>query len=406
MIQARVLAPPQPAAPRPPVPALVSAVSPSAALPPPVAASSLRPRHWALILSFLAFVVLPVATSGWYLWARAADQYASYVGFSVRKEEAGSPLDLIGGLAAISGSSSADTDILYEYMQSPGLVADIDAELDLRAIWSRAPADPVFAYAAPGTIEDLVDHWQRKVRVSYDSGTHLIEVRVLAFDPDDAQRIARAVFTRSGQMINALSDIAREDTIRHARTDLEQAESRLAEARATMTAFRNRTQVVDPTADVAGQTGLLAKLQEQLAEALITVDLMAPTMPAGDHRLLQAEARVRVIEARIAAERQKLGLGADGGDTAVFAEVVGEYDRLQTDVEFAGESYHAARAAFDAALAEARRQGRYLAAHIAPTRAESARFPQREMLLGTITLFLVLSWGTLALVAYALRDRR
>jgi capsular polysaccharide transport system permease protein len=127
-------------------------------VPPPVPASSLRPRHWALILSFLAVVALPVAVSGWYLWARAADQYASYVGFSVRKEEAGSPLDLIGGLAAISGSSSADTDILYEYMQSPGLVADIDAELDLRAIWSKAPGDPVFAYAAPGTIEDLVDH--------------------------------------------------------------------------------------------------------------------------------------------------------------------------------------------------------------------------------------------------------
>jgi capsular polysaccharide transport system permease protein len=406
MIQGRVLAPPQSAAPsqRPPLTALLSAVP--LVVPPPVPASSLRSRHWALILSFLALVALPASATGWYLWARAADQYASYVGFSVRKEEAGSPLDLIGGLAAISGSSSADTDILYEYMQSPGLVADIDAELDLRAIWSRAPADPVFAYAAPGTIEDLVDHWQRKVRVSYDSGTHLIEVRVLAFDPDDAQRIARAVFTRSGQMINALSDIAREDTIRHARTDLEQAEARLSEARATMTAFRNRTQVVDPTADVAGQTGLLAKLQEQLAEALITVDLMAPTMPARDHRLLQAEARVRVIEARIAAERQKLGLGADGGDTAVFAEVVGEYDRLQTDVEFAGESYHAARAAFDAALAEARRQGRYLAAHIAPTRAESARFPQREMLLGTITVFLLLLWGTIALVAYALRDRR
>ncbi len=256
------------AAPRqmPQAPALVP---PETATRPPAQASRMRPRHWGLLASFVALVLLPAAVTAWYLWTKAADQYASYVGFSVRKQEAPSALDLLGGLAAVSGSSSADTDILYEYMHGPGLVAAIDAELDLRAIWSKATGDPVFAYAAPGTIEDLLDHWERMVRVSYDSSTHLIEVRVLAFDPDDAQRIAQAIFTRSGDMINALSDIAREDTIRHARRDLTEAEARLTTARRSMTAFRNRTQIVDPTADVLGQTGLLAKLQEQLAEALI-----------------------------------------------------------------------------------------------------------------------------------------
>ncbi len=85
--------------------------------------------------------------------------------------------------------------------------------------------------------------------------------------------------------------------------------------------------------------------------------------------------------------------------------MVGDYDRLQTDLEFATESYHAARAAYDAAVAEARRQGRYLAAHVTPTRAESARFPQRETILATVTLFLILSWTTVVLVVYALKDR-
>ncbi len=393
-----------PASPRPRAPTLV----PAPPLPqrPPASASRMRTRHWGLLASLVLLVLLPATASAWYLWMRAADQYASYVGFSVRKQEAASALDMLGGFAAISGSSSADTDILYEYMRSPGLVADIDADLNLRALWSKPAGDPVFRYAAPGTIEDLLDHWQRMVRVSYDSGTHLIEVRVLAFAPEDATAIASALFIRSGAMINRLSDIAREDTIRHARTDLTESEARLAQARRLLTAFRNRTQIVDPGADVQGQTGLLAKLQDQLAEALIDVDLMTPQMRAGDHRLEQAQARVRVIGARIAAERKTLGLGPDGGTGSAYAEVVGEFERLSSDVEFAAESYHAARAAYDAAVAEARRQGRYLAAHIAPTRAESARFPQREMLLALVTLFLFLGWATLALAFYALRDRR
>lgn len=366
----------------------------------------LRMRHVGLFLSFFLMVAAPALVSAWYLWMRAADQYASTVGFSVRKEDVGSAVELLGGITALSGSSSADTDILYEYIYSPGLVAEIDAALDLRAIWSRAAGDPLFAYAAPGTIEDLVDHWRRKVRVSYDSGTHLIEVRVLAFDPGDAQRIARAILVKSGDMINELNAVAREDTIRYARADLDKAAAQLKAARMALTEFRNRTQIVDPTADVQSQTGLLAKLQEQLAEALIDLDLMVPNMREGDLRLEQARARVTVTEARIAAERQKLGLGDGAGGGAVFATLVGEYEGLSSDQEFAEESYRAARAAHDAALAEARRQGRYLAAHIAPTHAESARFPQRFTLLATLAGFLLLAWAMAALVYYSLRDRR
>ncbi|PZR00990.1 MAG: capsule biosynthesis protein [Cereibacter sphaeroides] len=371
----------------------------------PAPPSRLRRRHAGLIASFVFVVLLPALVSAWYLWAWAADQYASYVGFSVRKQETGSAVEMLGGIAALTGSSTSDTDILYEYMSSPRLVAEIDAALDLRAIWSKAD-DPIFAYRPPGTIEDLLDHWDRKVRVSYDSGTRLIEIRVLAFDPDDATRIAKAILERSSRMINDLSDIAREDTIRYARADLAETRARVTEARAAMTAFRNRTQIVDPAADVQGQTGLLAKLQEQLADALIAVDMLAPTTQVQDHRLEQAQARVKVIETRITAERQKLGFGEGGDGGAAYAELMGEYEKLAADMAFAEESYRAARAGYDLAEAEARRQGRYLAAHMEPTRAESARFPQRFTLLGTITLFLLLGWATLALVYYSLRDRR
>ena len=398
---------PSPPAPRPTVlpplarPALVPPMRYPAAGP-----ARLRRRHLGLIATFAALVLAPALISAWYLWARAADQYASYVGFSVRKEETSSAIEMLGGLASLSGSSSGDTDILYDYMFSPGLVAEIDAEVDLRAIWSKAGHDPLFAYAPPGTIEDLVDHWRRKVRVTYDSGTRLIELRVLAFDPDDARRVAAAILAKSGAMINRLSAIARDDTIRYARDDLARAQAQLTDARLAMTDFRNRTQIVDPTTDVQSQTGLLGKLQEQLADALITVDMMSPTMRDGDLRLAQARTRVSVIETRIAAERRKLGLGEDGGKGTVYATLMGDYEHLASDLQFAEQSQAAARAAYDAAQAEARRQGRYLAAHIAPTRAESARFPQRWTLLSVITVFLFLTWATCALIYYALRDRR
>ena len=240
----------------------------------------------------------------------------------------------------------------------------------------------------------------------YDTGTGLMELRVLAFDPNDANAIAEAVFAESSSMINELNAIAREDAIRYAREELETALERLRQARQVLTEFRNRNQIVDPTVDLQSQAGLLGSLEAELANSLIELDLLEETSRAGDPRIVQAERRVRVIEERIDAERKKLGFGSGTEDGDFLANLVGEFERLVVDREFAETAYVSALAAYDASLAEARRQSRYLAAHVLPTLAERAEYPRRELLLSMIGLFLLLGWSIMVLVYYALRDRR
>lgn len=364
-----------------------------------------RQRHWIVIFSFLLLVALPFGTSIWYLNVRAADQYASRVAFSVRTDEAGSAIELFGGVTELSGSSSSDTDILYDFLESQGLVRTIDEFLDLRHLWSRADAqrDPVFAFHTPGTIEDLQRHWRRMVQIAYDTSTDLIDIRVLAFDPEDARAIAEQIRQESSRMINRLSDSAQADAIRYAQDELSRSEARLSAARLARTEFRTRTQIVDPSLNTQGQMGLVTNLQAQLAEALIDLDLLRDTTRENDPRLAQAERRIGVIEDRIEAERAQLGRGSDGTG---YAELVAEFERLSVDLEFAQEAYTAALAAYDLARSEAQRQSRYLAAHIEPTRAETAEYPQRFVLSSLVGIFSFLIWSTLVLVGYALRDRR
>lgn len=371
---------------------------------PPADRAWRRPRHALLVASFAVVVLLPVLAAAAYLWGKAADQYASTVAFSVRREEAGVSLDVLGGLTGLSKSSSSDTDILYEYLRSQKLVADMDAKLDLRAIWSKAVGDPIFTFDSSGSIEDLLDYWQDMVRTSYDSATGLIEVRVLAFEPDDATRIAETLLAESSRMINDLSAAAREDAVRYARAELDVAENRLRSTREAVTAFRVENQIVDPTTDFQTQAGLVGMLENQLAEAQIEIDLLAD-MPEGNPRLLQAQRRVEVIEDRLAAERAKVGTTARPGQND-YAELAGEYERLTVDREFAEQAYVAALAAYDSAKAESQRTSRYLAAHVMPTRAEVSRYPERLPILGLLALGLLLLWSIGTLVAYSLKDRR
>ena len=398
-------------------------IRPPVSLPRPAATARARTRHWGVLLSFLLLVVVPTGVTAWYLWERASPRFGSTVGFSVRTEEAPSAMDMLGGIVAMGsgGSSSTDTDILYRYIQSQEIVQTIDADLDLRALWSKGDPerDPVFVYHAPGTIEDLVDYWGRMVAVYNDTTTGLLDVEVQAFAPEDAKAISEAIFQESQRLINELSDIAQADRARLAREELDEALNRLKDARAALTQFRNVNQLVDPAATLQTQMGLMGRLQEQLAETLIELDLLRESASDDDPRVEQALDRVDVIQARIADERAKLGLGrgapTEDGETAAeptpaegeaFADLVGEYERLQVDQEFAQQTYIGARAAYDTALAEGRQQSRYLAAHVQPTLAERAEYPQRWELVLMTALFATLTWMVLTLGAYALRDRR
>ena len=375
-------------------------------VPPTAGPARPRRRHRLALLGAFFMVAVPVGVLAFYLWFVAANQFASTVGFSVRKEEVGSAVEILGGITELSGSSSSDTDILYEYIQSQKMVTLVDDQLDLRSLWSKPAFDPVFAYDNDGTIEDLIKYWGKMVRVYYDSGSGLIEVRALAFDPDDAQKIAQTIFVESSDMINELSAVAREDAVRYARDELETAVERLKSAREAITRFRNDNRIVDPTVDLQTQEGLLGTLQTQLAEALIDLDLLLATSQNNDPRVGNAERRVEVIQVRIEEERRKRGIRGDADDGESFTTLVGEYERLVVDREFAEQTYVSSLAARDAALAEARRQSRYLAAHIQPTLAERSLFPQRVTILGLFALFMFMAWAISVLVAYSLKDRR
>ncbi len=363
-----------------------------------------RRRHTLLALTFLLWVLAPLGGVVWYLYTVAKDQYASYVGFAVRTEEVSSGIEILGGITELSGNSGSDTDILYQFIQSRQMIEAVDARLNLKQIYS-IEYDPVFALPEDATIEDMQQYWQRVVKVFYDTRSGLLELRVVAFSAPEAQQVAQAIVDESTNIINDLTAIARADTTRYAQDELTRSIERLKEARQAINTFRARTQIVDPLADTQGHLGLLNNLQTQLATALIDLDMIRLTARENDPRIKQEERRVDVIRNRISEERNRFGSEQDTADDT-YSRLVGEYEALAVDLEFANKSYLSSLAAYDTALAEAQRKSRYLAAYVQPTLAQSAEYPQRLLLSLLLGGALLLSWLIFCLIYYSVRDRR
>lgn len=368
----------------------------------------MKRRHWGVILSFFLFVVAPVFAVNFYLWTVAEDQYVSTTGFTVRSQENSGASDLLGGLASFASASTAsDSDILFEFIQSQEMVRVVDQQLDLREHYSQHwPTDWAFAIWPDASIEQLVWYWSRVVKISYDSGSGLIEVQASAYDAEYSQAITKAILGASQTRINTLNEQARSDAMGYAEADLAEALERLKDAREALTQFRTRTQIVDPTADIQGRMGVMNNLQQQLAQALIDYDVLLGSVGANDPRVQKSEQRIAVIKERIQLERANLtSSGEDVASSQDYPALLSEYERLNVDLQFAEETYRAALTALDAARDNASRQSRYLATYISPSLAQEAEAPQRVMIGGLASLFLLFIWSIGVLIYYSIRDR-
>lgn len=364
-------------------------------------------RHKWVLIGFAIFVALPLVLVAFYMTAIAKDRYASTAGFTVRQEEGASASDLLGGLAQFAGgSASGDSDILYEFIRSQAMVRRIDDARSLRDYYSQHwAADPIFSLWPDASIEDLQSFWKRVVRVSYEQSSGLIEIEVLAFDPQMAQTIARDIVRESQDMVNALNEVARVDAINYAMTDLSQAEMRLKNIRSELTRFRTRTQIVDLQSDIQGRMGVMNNLQQQLATELVAFDELSGTTRSDDPRMSQAIRRIKVIRDRIAQERRDFATTEVSETGEDYPTLISEFEGLVVEREFAEQAYRAALTVRDSAQGEAIRQSRYLAAYIEPTLAEEAEYPRPFVIFGLAALILVLSWGVIVLIYYSLRDR-
>ena len=142
-------------------------------------------------------------------------------------------------------------------------------------------------------------------------------------------------------------------------------------------------------------------MQGELAKAMVERDQLLSFVGDDDQRVVQADRRIDAIEKRIDAERS--ALGAEGPGTTL-PDVVGTYEELKVDLEFAQRRLYPGARRRD-------RRPRRGAAPVALSRAarhadlgRGLALSPRALLSGLALLFLSLGWGILMLFYYNVRD--
>lgn len=371
-----------------------------------------RRRHKLTVLSFLLAVVLPGALVTGYLYLYAADQYASRMSFSIRGNETTAPIAFLGALTQTVSVGGTDAEIVYDFVRSQQMVEAVAAALPLGTIFNRPADDIVFRLGEDRSIEDITEYWNWMTSISFDGASGIVQFEARAFDPDSARAIAQFVLDESTRIVNDISARAREDAVGVARSVLDQAEERLRVIRRDIRAFRDVERELDPVENARAALGLMATLRQQLAEAQVELNSYLALVGERGPKVPALRQRIESLELRIASERERLGAGADAPPSVLppgerlFSELMGDYEELMVELEFAQTAYVSALTSFEQAQVEARRQTRFLAPHVRPTLSVEAEYPQRALIAAGAFLLFTVVWSVLLLVVYNIRDRR
>jgi capsular polysaccharide transport system permease protein len=350
--------------------------------------------------AFLLVVVLPTLIASIYYFLIASNQYVSEARFMVRGQS--SAPSLIGQVLAMStGSQPAEPELLSltDYLKSHDAVRQLDERLQVVDMFRRPESDWFSRVEAEPTAESLLDYYNNMISVSFDSLSNDAVLRVRAFRPEDAQRIADTLLNLGEELVNRFSERQRADTLEVARSEVERAEKRVMQARENLTAFRDREKSIDPGRSSVLVMELISKLEGQLAQARAEMLEASAYLKPDNAKYVMLRNKAEAIEGQIATEKKRL----TGGDGAL-APVVAQYERLLLTREFADKGYASSLVSLEAARVEALKQHMYLVRVVEPNRAEKALYPRRLVLLATILVGSLMFYGIGWLIIAGIRE--
>jgi capsular polysaccharide transport system permease protein len=353
---------------------------------------------------FIWIVLVPGVLGSIYWLFVASPIYISQARFIVRAPASAAPQP--GGLSAVLqgvGLAPAATDsfVVHDYVMSRESIAALEARYHVRDSLGRA--DMLSRFPSPfqsPSFEHLAEAYPSFVSVDYNSSTGISTLAVKAFDPKDAQAWASSLLEGGEVVINRLNDRADQDAIAETKREILEAETELARAEQNLTSFRNRERLIDPTRSSAVNLDLMGKLEGDLATLRAERAGIAASAPQSP-QLPALDSRIRAYEQQATSEQTKMA-----GETDSLAPMIGEYERLTLERDFAGKTLAAAAAAAEDAQLEARRKRLYLERIANPNLPDSAGEPHRLRNIGTLIVSLLLIYSMIALVMAGFREHR
>jgi capsular polysaccharide transport system permease protein len=351
---------------------------------------------------FALTVVLPTILAILYYGFIASNVYVSESQFVVRSPDKPTTSGL-GVILKTAGFSNANDEIYsaQAYVFSRDALRAINRNEAFRTAYSR-PSISFFDRFNPtglfGSFEDLYLYYRNKVVIEHDTVSSISTLRVRAYTPQDAVKFNRELLEMAEATVNRLNVRGRQDLIRFAQTEVDEAEGKSRSAAMNLARFRNVSGVVDPERQATVQLQMISKLQDELIASrnqLMQFRAFAPANP-----------QVPVLRTKIAGLTRDIEneLNKVAGGSRSLSAAAAQYQRYQLESEVADKQLAGAISSLQDARNEARRKQAYVERIAQPNNPDSAVEPRRLRGIIATLIFGLIAYGIVSMLMAGIRE--
>ncbi len=357
------------------------------------------------LFTFLLMVVIPTILAVFYYVTIASKQYQAETSFIVQGDDSGEGSIIFGSLAALGGggatSTAKDSYAIHEYIKSGNFIDSIQDEFDIRQAFTNKNIDWYSRLPVDANRQDLLEFWQDKLDIEYDSDSGITKMEVTAFQPEDTLKIISLITRESEKLVNQLSDRSKKDRLSFSNTELTRAENELAAIRKKLRNLRNTKEVVSPEIAIKSQIGIITELQTDLAKKEAELNGIQGYLKPSSIKIKSLKSEIRALKTQIKKLRSTM---ANKSNDGAISNILGDYQEILVRQEFAEKRYQSALIDLESARVDASKKQRYLDVIVEPTLPDASFYPDLSVQLPNVLLFSLLFWVLGRLIIGLIRD--
>lgn len=329
-----------------------------------------------LAKSFIACVILLPLLYSVYLAFFASDRYTTEFRVAVKTvdtmQQAGLTALLGMGLGGAS-STTYDANAIVQYLKSLQGVGDIDNDIGLKNMYANNNIDFFSRLGEDAPAEKILRYWNQMIKVYYETSTGTIIVKVDAFTPQDSLEVAASALKLSENLVNGMSEKARNESVSFAQREVTEAEQRLARATDALTLVMNQEGTLNPQMSAQSIVTSSTRLRDALSELNAKLAVQRANLSESSPTVTQTKIQIKAIEEELA-KLNSLVTGRDKNNRPLSA-TLSKFTKAESERAFAEKAYQGALTALETARIDAARRQAYLATIVRPQLAEEQSYP-------------------------------
>jgi capsular polysaccharide transport system permease protein len=249
-----------------------------------------------------------------------------------------------------------------------------------------------------GSFESLYRYYRKKVSIEHDTVSSISTLTVRAYTPTQAVKFNRELLELAEATVNRLNERGRQDLIRYAEAEVNDATEKSRIAGLNLARYRNVSGVVDPEKQAAVQLQMVSKLQDELIASrnqLMQLRAFAPANP-----------QIPVLRTKISGLSRDINseLSKVAGSSRSLSATAARYQRLQLESQVADKQLAASITSLENARNEARRKQAYVERIAQPAMPDSPQEPRRFRGVIATFVFGLIAFGIISMLLAGIRE--